>query len=830
MRSFRWMVVSLAGVVGCATSSFLSYRMAPDYPRTDRARTDVIGGLEGPVEVLHDRFGVAHVRAGSEKDLMRAIGFLHGRDRFFQMDLLRRLAAGRVSELVGEQPFLSGTTVTFDLAMRGWGFEEAARADEEGEGPEEQALLAAYADGVNQAMRRWRPLEYRLLRVEPEPWTPRDTFLVARLVAWSVTHNWHQEASRLILFLHLGLERGLKAFGTDPWPGSASLPATTRPGALPPAVVPEVEEILRGAMAPGATAAASGVPPVAWPSGASNAWVVGGGRSASGFPILANDPHMTHMLPSLMYPQHIAAPGLDAIGATVPGLPYLLSGHNARVAWGLTSTVADTVDLCIEKPDPADPGRVLGPRGPERIRQERVVVRVRDGDAVQDRAFSVRRTRNGPAFNDLYPGLLPAGAPLVTIRWEVGPLSGGVEALGRANRAGSVLELMEAMSGLVAPVQTVTAADVEGRVALFAVGRVPARRHHSGAFPIPGWDARYDWDGFIPFEEMPHAVGGRDDVFIHANNLMTEPAPPYFIQVDSAPPYRFDRIRDLLAATERHTVDSMAAIQTDVVLLRARLHVPQMLEDLDGISEDGKSAEASAGTLARCVDLLRAWDLAATADSAAAAIFFATYREAAVLALSDEVGPAGLDFILSQRYSTNAVDSWFLDTGHPVWDRRDTPQVENRRDMVREAFRRAVEGIARVQGADPLTWRWGRMHDLAVRHPFGGRKALAGLVNLPESEAAGGLDSVWKSHFDLGREEHPFRAMAGPVWRMVVDLGDPAHARFVLDTGVSGWPGSPHYRDLHDLWKRGETAPLLSDWDEVRREAVGVWSLLPRGE
>lgn len=226
-------------------------------------------------------------------------------------------------------------------------------------------------------------------------------------------------------------------------------------------------------------------------------------------------------------------------------------------------------------------------------------------------------------------------------------------------------------------------------------------------------------------------------------------------------------------------------------------------------------------------EVLRGHGGTASPSGPAAAVFFATYREAALLALGDEVGDAALRFVLSQRYTTNAVDAWFLDPRHPVWDRRDTPGVEARRDIVREAFRRAVAGLARDQGAVPRAWRWGRLHDHEVRHPFGGREALRGLVNLPAAEAAGGLDSVWKSHFDLGDPDHPFRVVAGPVWRIVVDLADPDHARFVLDTGESGWPGSPHYRDLHELWARGETAALVRNWHEVQETAVGTWILQP---
>ncbi len=817
-RRMVWLTAWVA--TGCAASSLIAYRTAPDYPRTDREETVFLAGLDAPVEVLHDAWGVAHVRAGSERDLMRAVGFLHGRDRFFQMDLLRRLAAGRVSEMVGEQPFLNGTTVDFDRAMRGWGLEEAARRDDASQGPESRDLLDAYSEGVQAAVRLFKPLEYRLLRVDPEPWTPKDTFLVARLVAWSVTHNWHQEATRLLLALGAGLDRGLRIDPPEVREVTPSLPGGEVRG-LPPAVVPEVREVL-GEPLGGRFGSTRGTIAI-WPSGASNAWVVGGGRSASGLPILANDPHMTHMVPSLMYAQHISAPGIDAVGATVPGIPYILSGHNGHVAWGVTSTVADTVDLCIERLDPRDPSRVLGPDGWQPVEERRLSIRVREGKAFQERVVTVRYTRNGPAFNDLYPDLLPSGAPLVTVRWDVGPMEDAIVALGRANRVRDVPALIEALSGLVAPVQTVTAADAEGRIALFVVGRVPRRTYYSGAFPIPGWLAQYDWEGFLAPEDLPRRIAGGGEILVHANNLVMDPRrSDRPIQVDSAPSYRYDRIRKLLEARPVHTIQTVAAVQTDVAVLRGRLVAPAMVADLDN-----PSAPPLNELEARALRVLREWDFEARADSAGGAVFFATYREAALRALEDEVGPRVADFILSQRYSTNAVDEWFSDERHPVWDRRDTPEPESRAVIVREAFRAAVEALRAAQGPEPSAWRWGRLHDLEVRHPFGGREALKSLVNLPKSEASGGLDSVWKSHFDLGNQSHPFRAVAGPVWRMVVDLADPAHGLFVLDTGVSGWPGSPHYQDLHDLWKRGEYAPLLTDWAEVAAQQKGRWRLVP---
>jgi len=822
------MVLSLllaALVSGCAASEFIAYKGKPDYPR-DEDETLRLPGLEDRVTIMFDAAGVPHISASSEIDLVRAVGFVHGRNRFFHMDLLRRLATGRVCELVGEQPFLDGTTVEFDLTMRGWDMDRSSRRDVEEQDPETRLLLDAYSDGVNAAMNRFEPLEYRLLRIQPEPWSPSDTYAIGRLIAFSVTHNWHQEASRLLLALHVGARRSETIYGAEPMPDGRSLDPGGIRRQLPPSVVHEIEALFpaREYVPPedGGATALTRLPGTF--SGASNAWVVGPDRSKSGMPILANDPHMTHMLPSLMFQQHLHAGPINAIGITVPGIPYIVSGHNDRVAWGMTSAVGDTVDLCVEWVNPVDSGLVKGPGGRwEPIEVDRVVIRIKDRSDITDRHFTIRRTRNGPAFNDMYPNLMPKWAPLITMRWDASGVSGSMPALSDAQSAGDVGELRQALQRVTTPINTWTAADVDGNVALFATGRVPIRHNHRGTFPVPGWLGKYDWSGDIRNEDLPHASASGDTVFIHGNNLMIDPATVNFpIQVDSGPSYRYDRISELLARTDKHDRKSLATIQGDVYLGRAARLVKHIVHDLhDAPDLDPVDIEAR--------ELLERWDFIADADSAATAIFFMTYREATMAALVDELDEAGFAFIMAQRYSTNAADEWLVDPDHPVWDHRGTPGIEKRTAVVRVAFKRAVDKLSAEHGSRPSQWRWGRMHDLVVTHPFGGMKILAEFLNLPRFEASGGLDSVWKSHFDLGHPEHPFRAMAGPVSRIVVDLADIHHGQWILDSGESGWPGSPHYGDQQEMWKKGEYMPMISDWSEIAATAVGTWTLEPGG-
>lgn len=812
----KLVLASLAfALSGCAATSLVSYKVSPDYPKAENTQLQ-LSGLKAPVHIYYDALGVPHVEAENELDLVRAVGFAQARDRFFEMDMMRRFARGRVAELVGEQPLFEGTTVDFDRSMRGWEFEERAHELVTRMAPEERALVEAYCAGVNAAVQRHLPLEYRLLRTTPQPWTPDDVWVVGLLNAWTVSHNWQQELARFTLALSVGVERAEAIYPSEPLGGSRTLKGDGTARELPPSVAPELHDFLQSlkpvTVTPLSDAKAPGLLALA---GASNAWVVSGTRSESGKPLLANDPHLSHLLPSIAYQQHLKAPGLNVIGITIPGLPWVLMGHNDRVAWGITSTVADVMDLVVERPDPSNPSRVLHEGAECPLTSREVTINVKDGEP---KRMTLRRTCNGPLLNDMLPELFPQAAPMLSVRW----LSNGVEkslsALAQANRARSVEELRAAAAALVCPIQTFTAADVDGHIGTFVSGQVPLRAAHRGTFPVPGWLKKYEWTSVSA--QMPGAIDSAD-FYAHANNLVVDPRETDVpVNVDSAPPYRYDRIVERLNAQPKHTLDSLSAIASDVMLKRAARVTPKILESLGKFAfKDSRRGEAQ--------ELLEKWDYDGSASSSAAAIFFQTYRYAVLAAVEDELPSAPLHFFMSQRYSTNVADGWFDDPKHPIWDDRRTPKVETRDEVIRAAFTKAVLELHEQLGGEPKSWRWGKLHYVEPKHPFGGKSALASLVNLERSEAGGGLDSVWKSHFELGNEKAPFRAVAGPVYRMAIDLADVNHARWILDTGASGWPGSPHYGDQFALWKTGKLAPMTFDWSEVQKSAEGVTTLTP---
>ncbi|MEX0799126.1 MAG: penicillin acylase family protein, partial [Bacteriovoracaceae bacterium] len=539
---------------------------------------------------------------------------------------------------------------------------------------------------------------------------------------------------------------------------------------------------------------------------ASNAWAVGESLSSSGAPILHNDMHLTHSLPSLIFLQHLKMPGLNVSGATMPGLPFMISGYNGKVAWGVTSAVADVVDLVIEKPDPANPDSVLNQRRHCPIKTKKVVIKVKDKS---DQEFEVRSTCNGPVLNDLYPNFLPENSPILAIRLKLPNVQESFGHLYQANQAQDVFELRDALMRIPGPIQNVMAGDHQGNIGFFATGSVPKRINHRGAFPIPGWLEKYEWKGWMSKDEMPKSFNPEKDYFINANNLIHNvyKNTPFF-HVEAAPSHRFDRIKEKLLGLETKDQAGLQNIQKDTFLYRASKILPHALEDLNA-AKGWDSFEQAA--LKRLSD----WDYSSGSDSKGSAIFMSFYRKALHEALENKLDPSALYAFLKQRYSANVADLWFKRKDHPVWDNPHTPKVEERSSNLVLAFKKSVKELREKLGDDIENWRWGELHYHRPTHTFGKKNVLS-FFNLPKVPMAGGLDSVWKAHFNLNDFGDPFKVAAGPVYRFSIDLANPEKAGYSTDTGASGWPLSPHYSDQHELWKKGELIPIERDMQKLK--------------
>jgi penicillin amidase len=546
---------------------------------------------------------------------------------------------------------------------------------------------------------------------------------------------------------------------------------------------------------------------------ASNNWVVGPGKSASGHPLLANDPHLGHGLPGIWYQAHLVTPTLEVIGVGIPGLPFVAIGRNRDIAWGFTNVMLDGGDFFVETLRP-ESDEVLH-RGEWRklsLREE--VIRVK-GEA--DVRLTVRTTPHGPVVSDLLKGEERA----LAYQWnyhEDGPNE--VEGFHELVRARNWDEFRGAVRRFGAVAQNIVYADRAGHIGLQTTGAVPRLKGIAdGSGYREGASGEEDWDGFVAFEDLPSSFDPPQGWLASANNP-TLPAMPFYISSQWEPVDRYARIAELLQAKDRLSVDDMKAMQRDALFVSAREMTPVLLAALEEAPPAGESDAAARRALA-------GWDFEMRTDAVAPSVFAAFYRRLFHEVFADEMGEELAKDYRSRGNLSAIMLTAVLGDGPEAWfDRADTPATENRADTLRAAFGKALHDLAGWLGPDPTAWTWGRLHSIELQHPLGrASAALAPLFSRGPFPLPGHTNTVNKGEFP----DEDFRVKSGPSMRQITDLGDMAHGLGVIPAGQSGLPASPHYDDLLPLWLAGEYHPLLMDRADIEEAAGGRLTLKPRG-
>ncbi len=735
--------------------------------------TVAIAGLAATVEVLRDGDGIVTIRASNEADAARALGYVHAQDRLWQMDFMRRAGAGRLAELVGP------AALPHDRLMRTLGLYRVARTNLEILSPETRALLYAYAAGVNAYLehppRAW-PLEFYLLAppfgYRPEPWRPADSLVWGRLMALRLAGNWSDEILRARLSKRLSPEQ------IDfLWPDyPAGVPST----------VPDLAALIEGlpldrlARDTGWIRAASQ---------ASNSWVVAGGRTRSGAPILANDPHLSLNAPGQWYLARIETPELTLTGATAPGLPFVVFGHNGRIAWGFTNTHGDDQDFFIEKLAPGDPGRYQTPNGPRAFATREETIRI--AGAAPERLV-VRSTRHGPVISDVAPRAADAAAPETALALAWTALRGDdrtAAAFHTMSRARDWAGFREALRDFHSPQQNIVYADATGAIGFIAPARVPIRKSGDGRAPVPGWSGAFDWTGFVPFEALPMTVNPPSGRIVAANNKIVPDDYPYLIAADWPDHYRAERIHERLDGAGPLTPESAAAMQQDIVSLGARELLPLLLETAPA-SPRGREALA----------LLRAWDRRMDRAQAAPLIFYAWIRELNRRLFADELGEVFDDF---QRPKMDLL-ARTLTEGQAWCDDIGTPAREDCAGRAAQALEDGLDLLERRFGQPLERLRWGAAHRARFPHPILSRVPYLDSLFGYGIETDGGDDTLNRAGARAaGPPEALFADIHGPGYRAVYDLADLDRSRFMIATGQSGNPFSPHYGNLATRWRDG---------------------------
>ncbi|SMO52052.1 penicillin acylase family protein [Paracoccus laeviglucosivorans] len=814
---FRWLVrltvgLIIASVALLVLAWYFAVRSLPDY-----GATYDVAGISAPVEIIRSTEDVPHIFGKSDRDVFFALGMAHAQDRLFQMNVLRRAAQGRLSEIYGPAALPAD-----DLARRLGLYRNARASLDAQDGPTRDAL-AAYADGVNAwiqqinlgARGRGAP-EFFLFPDEIAYWEPADSLAILKLLAASSTVQLRREVLRARLSL-AAPERGQELVATPgepPLPAYASLfPGDRFAGAERRTAQQDWTLGLAGYLAPSLGASANG-------------WAAAAGRTAAGGALLANDPQFALTAPGLWYLARIELSSGGVIGGTIPGIPAILSGRNPHLAWGITPAQIDDQDLFIEEVQPGDANRYRGAQGWTEFATRKETIAIA---GEEPRTITLRDTENGPVL----PGghldietILPAGH-VAALAWTGGrgadPSMTALMGLMRAqDRAGAA----QALGGMVAPALNVTLADDQG-VGQVLAGALPVRAPGNpaqGRLPLPGWNAENRWQGIAPAPAALTDLNPEGGTVATSGAAGAEGA---VLGYDRGNQYRQTRLRYLLDQREVHSRDSFIAAQNDIVSPVARALLPLVGADLWFTDEP-----AAQGTPERqrqdALALLANWDGAMNEHLPEPLIYSVWMRALQERIVRDELGPLADE--LTEIYP-DFIDRVFRNTnGAGIWcDIRQSAPVETCTQIARQALDAAILELTTRFGPDLASWRWGDLHRARHVHPaLGELRGLSYIVNLIQPTS--GDDSTVARAGVLGYGAYPWLNVGGAAYRAVYDLADPDSSVFIISTGQSGHPLSRHYDDLAELWRRGEYIRMSLDPALARAAATGITHLEPASQ
>ncbi len=798
-----------------------------------------IPGLDDEVDVLRDRWGVPHIYAKTTHDLFFAQGYVAAQDRLWQLDLWRRNAEGKLAEVVGPSAVRRDT---FARLLRYRGDMEAEWA---AYGPDARRIVEAFVAGINAQIAYVKanpgklPLEFQLIGATPEPWTPE--VVIGRMAGYVMTRNARSEVQRARFARRVGIGRVTEFQPVEP-PIALEIPDGLDLDDITDAIMDiasDASETVRfpetlpraggaapafgfAAQAPGAPASiraatADTLAPAApldnwaedaWRHGSNN-WVISGKLTATGKPILANDPHRVVALPSLRYSVHLVGPGWNVIGAGEPALPGVAAGHNDRVAFGFTIVGIDQQDLYVERLDPVKPDHCFYKGVSEPMRVERELIRVR-GEA-GPRAVELRFTRHGPVLH-----VDAAKRRAYALKWVgMEPGTAGYLRSLALNTARSWPEFLEAVRGWQVPSENLIYADVDGNIGWVAAGMAPIRPGWSGLLPVPGHEGKYEWAGFLRLEDLPQAFNPANGIIATANHNILPPGYDKPLGYEWSAPYRYRRIVEVLSAGvesgHRFTVADSERLQHDALSVVAR----EICDALRAAHRarpllSGPDSEGRPSVRARAADLLAGWDHVLGRESAAAALYQLWVPRLSVAAARALVPKADQPFVGSSMPTARLL--------HELARAATDAAVQD--VLLGSSLDEAWQEAVKLMGPDERQWAWGRIHRASWEHALASTDPLRAVLNLPDVPRGGDGNTPFAT--GGGR-----RQTHGASFREVVDVSDWDRSTMINVPGASGQPGSPYYGNLLELWAAERYHPMLFSRQAVEANVAARLRLVP---
>ncbi|HZY43169.1 MAG TPA: penicillin acylase family protein [Anaerolineae bacterium] len=835
------LIVLLAALVG-GGYYYLSHRAFPQVDGTLQ-----VSGLTTPVSIIRDKSGIPHIYASNTHDLFFAQGYTEAQDRLWEMEVYRIGISGRTSEL---QP--SSSSLETDKFVLTLGFRRAAQADLAALDPKSLGYLKAFADGVNAFISTHQntlPLEFTIVGLfgskganyKPEPWSPVDSLEWAKAMAWNLGGNWQDELFNAQILAKFGDEPG-KTIIVDLKP---AYDYKSHPIVVPSGV--------SWNNVPSSLANLQTVDSILGLRGrdiGSNNWTIAGSHTTTGLPILANDPHLGIQIPSIWYfnglhckPVTTECP-FEVIGATFPGVPGVVIGHNAKIAWGLTNVGPDVQDLFLEKIT----GNQYEYRGQQvdlTIVPETIKITGQlptdytpstNETSVYDEAanlttitLNVRVTRHGPIISDVDKDTAKLGYPVAFAWTAVNAPERTIDSVLGVDTASNWNEFLSALAYFGSPSQNFVYADVDGNIGYHTPGRIPVRAKGDGQLPVPGWTGEYEWTGYIPFSELPQSFNPDRGYILTANNAIVGPDYPYLISRDWDRGYRARRISDLLSAKLKLSADDIAAIQVDDLNLSAQEIQPY----LTSLTVDGDAAKV--------LDAIKTWDFKEQRASVGATAYEVFWYYLLRNTFDDELGDLASSYVDGGDVNREAMGRLLSKVDAPWWDNVTTSAKEARDDILKKSLTDAAKALTTELGSDPAGWTWSKVHAAVFRSRALGTSPVAFIFNRGPIPVDGGTAIVNNTggNFSDGYSDPAdptapsakltdiFAEQTVPSLRQIIDLSDLNKSIFINTTGQSGLPTHPHYDDMIDPWRNIQYVPMWWAEQDIKSHAEGTLMLTP---
>jgi penicillin amidase len=715
-------------------------------------------------------------------------------DRFWQMEFQRRLGQGRLAEIFGEE------LLEIDRYFR---LMTAAGVNQQ-YSDEFAFITNSFANGVNAYLATHSdrlPIEFKILRYTPEPWAPEDYLAISKVINWGLSQGWRVDITAGKVLDKVGETKFKEAFPA--WPAGS------------PVIVPEGIQI-SAALSDAILKTLSRIEKqvnLAAP-GASNNWVVSGSSSASGKPILANDPHLMLTNPSVWWEAHMVCPTMNVAGFTIAGAPGIALGHNRHVAWGVTNVMVDDVDFFIEKINPDNPRQYLYKGRWEDVQIIEETIRIKGKDPV---TINIGLTRHGPILVENKEGPEPTA---IAVKWAFADGLQSAKAIYLLAKATNTHEVALALKYWELPSQNFVFADSGGNIGYWTCATIPIRSRGDGLLPVPGWNGEYDWQGYVPFENRPHLINPAQGFIATANNKVAAENYPHFISHYWEPVDRITRIRQLLNTPQKLSVEDVKQMQQDLFSGLASELTPAIVRIL--------AKESSDADLQKAREILSEWDFRMKKASVAACLFEMTFMNMLENIFKDELGPELYEqYLKTSVFPPRAIRSLTRNGASAWFDDVNTADTETMQVIIVRSVKQTIRQLKDEYGDDPTRWRWGDRHTLTFEHPLGKKKPLDRLFNIGPFPVGGSRQTV---NMKLYSYEKPYNAILGASYRMIVDFSNMSVAHHVLPTGESGQLGSPHYKDQLDLYLSGQYRSAWLERSDIEKNAKGTLFLKPKNK